>query len=55
MSTGASYEKQNRKDQEPTITEKSSGLDYLENSIVPADQGIGERKQATKNDKGSAG
>ena len=50
MSTGGKYENQNRKDQEPTITEKSSGLNYYSNEIAPKDEGVGERKQSTKND-----
>lgn len=51
MSTGGSYEKQNRKDQEPTLTSKSSGINYLENSIQRSStNGMGERPASTKND-----
>lgn len=52
MSTGAKRENQERTDQVPTITEQSSGLSYIENSIQPPDEGVGERKSVTKNDKG---
>jgi len=50
MSTGGSYERQNRKDQEPTITEKSSGIEYLKSNVEPKHEGVGERKDSTKND-----
>ena len=53
MSTGGKYSNQNTQPQEPTITEKSSGLNYIENSIQPSHNGVGERKPSTKNDKGS--
>lgn len=52
MSTGGSRERQERSDQVPTITEKSSGLNYIENSIEDFKQGVGERPPVTKNDKG---
>lgn len=52
MSTGGKYENQNRKDQEPTITEKSSGIEYLKNNIEPKHEGVGNRAPSTKNDKG---
>lgn len=52
MSTGAKRENQERTDQVPTLTEKSSGLNYIENSIEGFYQSNGERKPATKNDKG---
>lgn len=53
MSTGGSRERQERKDQVPTgVTEKSSGLNYIESSIENFKQGVGERPPVTKNDKG---
>ena len=50
MSTGAKYSNQNTQPQEPTVTEKSSGLDYIESSIEPSNEGVGARKNSTKND-----
>lgn len=52
MSTGAKKENQTRTDQVPTLTEKSSGVNYLENSIQDFDQSVGQRAPVTKNDKG---
>ena len=52
MSTRAKKENQTRTDQVPTLTEKSSGLSYLENAIINFDQAQGDRAPATKNDKG---
>ena len=52
MSTGAKKENQCRTDQVPTLTEKSSGLQYEENSIKDFVQGVGQRAPVTKNDKG---
>lgn len=56
MSTGGKYANQNKQPQEPTITEKSSGLNYIENSIAPKEEGVGMRKKVTRNDssKGAA-
>lgn len=50
MSTGGKFQNQNRTPQEPTITEKSSGLNYYSNEIAPKDEAVGERKKVTEND-----
>ena len=50
MSTGAKRSNQERSDQVPTLTEKSSGIEYLKNNIAPKDEGVGSRKDSTKND-----
>jgi hypothetical protein len=44
---------QYRTDQEPTVTEKSSGLDYRTASLEPAqEKSVQNRDSTTKNDKG---
>ena len=44
---------QHRPDQEPTITEKSSGLNYLSARLEPAQEArVENREPVTKNDKG---
>lgn len=48
-----SKENQTRMDQEPTVTEKSSGLNYLTANLEPAqEKSVQSRDQTTKNDKG---
>lgn len=43
---------QTRMDQEPTVTEKSSGLNYLTAALEPAqEKSVQNRDQTTKNDK----
>lgn len=47
------YERQCRTDQEPTVTSKSSGLDYVKANQEPAqEKRVASREDATKNDKG---
>ena len=47
------YERQCRVDQEPTVTSKSSGLDYVKANQEPAqEKRVQSREDATKNDKG---
>ena len=44
---------QSRMDQEPTVTEKSSGLSYLTANLEPAqEKSVQNRDSTTKNDKG---
>jgi hypothetical protein len=44
--------RQSRQDQEPTVTSKSSGLQYVEASPSPAqEKSVQRRENATKNDK----
>ena len=48
------YERQCRTDQEPTVTSKSSGLEYLKAFQEPAqEKRVFNREDATKNDKGA--
>lgn len=43
---------QSRSDQEPTVTEKSSGLQYVEASPNPAqEKSVQRREKSTKNDR----
>ena len=53
MSATASKPNQTRTDQVPTVTQKSSGIEYLKANIEPR-QGEANysRKPSTKNDKG---
>ena len=43
--------KQTRPDQVPTLTEKSSGLNYLRSNLEPRQGEADKREKATKNDK----
>jgi hypothetical protein len=54
MSATASKPAQTRTDQVPSITSKSSGIEYVKANIAPP-QGEANynRKPSTKNDKGS--
>jgi hypothetical protein len=45
--------KQHRTDQVPTLTEKSSGIEYVKSSFTPPQGEADSRKPSTKNDKGS--
>lgn len=45
---------QHRSDQVPTLTSKSSGLNYLSSNMEPAQAAkVEKREPSTKNDKGS--
>lgn len=43
---------QSRKDQVPTVTEKSSGLNYIRTSMNPTQRENDSRAKVTQNDKG---
>jgi len=54
MSTGAEKSNQSNTSQVPTLTEKSSGINYEQNSIQNYENGLGERPAGTKNDESRA-
>lgn len=43
---------QSREDQEPTVTSKSSGVDYVHSQIEPRQGEADARETTTKNDNG---
>lgn len=43
---------QHRQDQEPTVTSKSSGLNYERTKLQPSQGEADKREKSTKNDKG---
>lgn len=52
MSMNSASARQSRQDQEPTVTSKSSGLDYVKSSPEPAqEKSVQRREPSNRNEK----